>query len=193
VSLRVLLVDQQPDRASAMERTLRADGYEIAGRVTVGGTLMAEVKRLKPDVIVVDLDSPDRDSLEAMRMITRDQPKPIVMFVDQSDSDSIAQAIKAGVAAYVVDDVSPQRVRPIVEVAIAQFQEFQALRTALDETRATLAERKTVERAKGLLMQQKGCSEEEAYRDMRKMAMDRNMRLVEVAESVLAIAKLLGR
>ncbi|MBV8167460.1 MAG: ANTAR domain-containing protein [Alphaproteobacteria bacterium] len=190
MALRVLLVDQEPDRASTLERVLRDAGYDLLGKVAPDTELVGQVRRLGPDVIIVDMALPDRDTLEYMATLTRDQPKPIVMFVDQSDETMIGRAVKAGVSAYVVDGVDPQRVKPIVDVAIAQFREFQALRDELAQTKSNLAGRKLIDRAKGLLMAERDLSEEDAYRALRKLAMDRGMRLSDVAEEVLALAKL---
>ena len=190
MALRVLLVDQEPDRASTLERVLRDAGYDLLGKVAPNTELLDQVRRLGPDVIIVDMALPDRDTLEYMATLTRDQPKPIVMFVDQSDETMIGRAVKAGVSAYVVDGLDPQRVKPIVDVAIAQFREFQALRDELAQTKSNLAGRKLIDRAKGLLMAERDLSEEDAYRALRKLAMDRGMRLSDVAEEILAVAKL---
>ncbi len=193
MALRVLLVDHELDRASTLERVLRAEGYDLLGRVAADQALVAQVRHLGPDVIIVDMALPDRDTIEVMATITRDQPKPIVMFVDQSDESMIGRAVKAGVSAYVVDGVDPQRVRPIVDVAIAQFREFQALRDELAHARSSLAGRKLIDRAKALLIAERDMTEDEAYRTLRKLAMDRGQRIIEVAESLLADAKLLQR
>jgi response regulator NasT len=193
MALRVLLVDQEPDRASTLERVLRDEGYELVGKVAPDAEFVASVRQLAPDVIIVDMALPDRDTLEYMAIITRDQPKPIVMFADASDATMIGRAVKAGVSAYVVDGIDPQRVKPVVDVAIAQFREFQALRDELAQAKSTLAGRRLIERAKGLLMTERGMSEDEAYRALRKLAMDRGMRLTAVAENLLAVAKLLSK
>jgi response regulator NasT len=193
MALRVLLVDLEPDRATTLERVLRDEGYVLLGKVAPDHEFLAQVRKLAPDVIIVDMALPDRDTLEYMATITRDQPKPIVMFVDQSDETMIGRAVKAGVSAYVVDGVEPQRVKPILDVAIAQFREFQALRDELAQTKTTLAGRKVIDRAKGLLMTGRGLSEDQAYRELRKLAMDRGMRLIDVAENLLAVAKLLNK
>ncbi|MFN2310213.1 MAG: ANTAR domain-containing response regulator, partial [Gammaproteobacteria bacterium] len=151
-----------------------------------------EVTRHQPDVIIIDLDSPDRDTLEQMRTISRVQPRPIVMFAEDDDSGTINQAIKAGVSAYVVDGLSSHRVRPVMEVAIARFREYQALREELARTKNSLEERKLIEQAKGLLMQHRQMNEAEAYQALRKLAMDQGKRLPEVARNVIAIMELLG-
>ena len=124
-------------------------------------------------------------------MITRDDPRPIVMFTQDQDRTLMRAALEAGVSAYVVDGLSVERVRPIVEVALARFEQWQALRRELDQAQANLAERKVIERAKGIVMKQRGCTEDEAYAMLRKLAMSRNQRLAQVAESVVTMAELL--
>ena len=189
--LRVLLIDRSPGRAAILERALKDAGYAVAAKLAGVTNLYNEVERIEPDVIIIDLESPDRDMLEQMREISRDRPKPVVMFAEDDDSDTIRQAVKAGVSAYVVDGLSAKRVKPLMEVAIARFREYQALREELLHAKVSLAERKVVEKAKGLLMRRRGMSEDEAYKALRKMAMDGNKRLAEVAENILAIADIL--
>ena len=191
MGLRVLLVDDDTERATTLRAALRAAGYKVIGEVRSAVELMARVRATRPDVIIIDRDSPDRDTLEHLCMITRDDPRPIVMFTQDRDQAMMHKALKAGVSAYVVDGLSAERVRPIVEVALARFEQWQALRQELDQAQANLAERKVIERAKGIVMKQRSCSEEEAYRLMRKTAMDRNVRLSQVAENVIAMAELL--
>jgi response regulator NasT len=191
MSLRVLLVDDNTERSAVLRSALQSAGYEVAAEVRAGVDIMAQVRRVKPDVIIIDRDSPDRDTLEHVCMVTRDDPRPIVMFTQDNSQALMREALKAGVSAYVVDGLSAERVRPIVDVALARFEQWQALRQELDQAQASLAERKVIERAKGIVMKQRGCSEEEAYRLLRKTAMDRNLRLSLVAESVIAMADLL--
>lgn len=189
--LRVLVVDEDPQRAAILESGLLAADAEIAATVAPSEDLVARVRAVRPDIIIVDMDSPSRDTLESMRAINRDQPLPIVMFVDTADSGLIEEAMRAGVSAYVIDGLAAKRVKPVLDVAIARFREVQGLRAELAKTKASLGERKVVERAKGLLMQQRGLSEEEAFRALRKLAMDKNQRLVEVAQALLTYAQLL--
>jgi len=191
MSLRVLLVDDDTERASILRAALQKAGYEVAAEVRSAVELMARVRDVRPDVIIIDRDSPDRDTLEHICIVSRDDPRPIVMFTQDKDQKMMRAALKAGVSAYVVDGLSAERVRPIVDVALARFEQWQAMRQELDQAQASLAERKVIERAKGIVMKQRGCSEEEAYRLLRKTAMDRNLRLVLVAESVIAMADLL--
>jgi response regulator NasT len=191
MTLRVLLVDEDPERAATLRAALQAAGYEVVAEVSTAVELIGKVRAVKPDVIIIDRDSPDRDTLEHISMMTRDDPRAIVMFTQDKDQARMREALKAGVSAYVVDGLSADRVRPIVDMALARFEQWQAMRQELDQAQASLAERKIVERAKGIIMKQRKCSEEEAYRLLRKTAMDRNMRLPLVAESVIAMADLL--
>jgi response regulator NasT len=143
-------------------------------------------------VIIIDIESPDRDTLENMRHITRENPKPIIMFAEKGASEIIQTAIQAGVSAYVVDGLSRNRVKPILDVAIARFREFQALRNELAEAKNKLADRKVIDRAKGILIEKYGMTEEQAYVSLRKMAMNRNLRIVEVSRNVIAMLEVLG-
>jgi two-component system, response regulator / RNA-binding antiterminator len=188
---RVVLVDEKAERSSDLERALAVAGYPVAARLSSRDDLRARIAELAPDVVIVDMASPDRDVLEDMQRIHADAPRPILMFVDESDADSTRAAIRAGVSAYVVDGVRSRNVRPIVELAIARFEEHEALRRELREARQDLEERKLVDRAKGIVMQRKGVGEEEAYRLLRKAAMDRQVKIAEVARDLIAVADLL--
>lgn len=190
--LRVLLCDEDRGRAALLEQALADAGYSVIARLIDAENLSAEVARHQPDVIIIDLDSPDRDTLEQMRTISREQPRPIVMFAEDDDSGTINQAIKAGVSAYVVDGLSGKRVRPVMEVAIARFREYQALREELARTKVSLEERKVIEQAKGLLMKHRRMDEDAAYQALRKLAMDQGRKLPEVARNVIAVMELLG-
>ncbi len=189
--LRVLLVDENRGRAALLEQALSDAGYIVIARVITSDNLAHQVRLHEPDVIIVDLESPDRDTLEHMHNISRDQPRPIVMFAEDQESESIHKAIKAGVSAYIVDGLSAKRVKPVMEVAIARFREYQALRDELEKTKITLEERKIIDRAKGLLMKRQGIDEEAAYQALRKIAMDRSQKLVEVARNVISVMELL--
>lgn len=191
MTLRVLLLDEDHERARGLEQAIARAGYRVAGVVRPGPDLLAQVRDRRADVIVIDRDSPDRDTLEHLCVVTRGEPRPIVMFAQDGERASIRAAVQAGVSAYVVGSVPAERIRPIVEVAVARFEETQRLREELERARASVEERKLVERAKGVLMKTRGIAEDEAYRLLRKAAMDRNQRLAEVAEQVLAMAKLL--
>jgi response regulator NasT len=147
--------------------------------------LTGMVRQAAADVIVCDIDDPGRDALESMRALHRDEPRPVVVFAARGEPDQIEGALEAGVAAYVVEGLAPNRVRPVIEVAIRRFRAHQLLRARLEQAQATLADRVIIERAKGVLMQRRSLSEEEAFRLMRRWAMDRGRRLVQVAADFL--------
>jgi response regulator NasT len=190
-SLRIVLVDDKSERSGDLEQALLECGHRVVARLTSRDDLRARVVELSPDVIIVDMQSPDRDVLEDMQRIHAAMPRPIVMFVDESDSESIRAAVRAGVSAYVVDGLKARSVQPIVEVAIARFREFESLRGELADARGRLEERKWVERAKGILMQRRGLSEDDAYKLLRKTAMDRKLRLGEMARQLVSLEELL--
>jgi len=192
MSLRVLVVDGDADRAAGVVLALAKAGYRVTAVLETGTDLYAKVRECQPDVIIIDMESPDRDMLEHLQVINRDDPRAIVMFCQDDASDTITAAVKAGVSAYVVDGLHPHRIKPILQTAVARFQDYQALRRELAETKTTLAERKILERAKGILMKQRGLSEEEAYQLLRKSAMNHNKRIVEVADGVITAFELLG-
>lgn len=192
MALRVLVVDSDAGRAACVVEALVQAGYLVASVLETGTDIYAKVRAVQPDVIIIDMESPDRDMLEHLRGINRDDPRAIVMFCQDDASESISAAVEAGVSAYVVDGLHQHRIKPILQTAVARFRDFQALRQELAETKTTLADRKTVDRAKGILMRQRGMSEEEAYQALRKQAMNRNKRIVEVADAVIAAAELLG-
>jgi response regulator NasT len=188
-ALRVLLVDEDPARVRQLQEALREAACEVAGTVRPDEDLVRSVRDLKPDVIIIDMESPRRDTLESMHVLARE--RPIIMFVDSSDAQATQAAIRAGVTAYIIDGLNPKRVKPILDVAIARFQEHHALRQELEKTKASLEERKVIERAKGLVMKERGLDEEAAYHLLRKQAMEQNKRLVEVAQMLLTYADLL--
>ncbi len=190
-SLRILLLDEQAERFPVMEAALTLAGYQVVGKVTTADNIQAAVERTQPDVIIADLDSPGRDTLESMQALNRKCPRPIVMFTNDGDRATIALAVQSGVTAYVVDGMAPDRIRPILEVAMMRFQEYQKLRDELELTRLQLNERKHIDKAKGLLMKRKGLDEDKAYALLRRMAMDRHMKLAELARSIVAAAELL--
>ena len=189
--MRVLLVDGREPRSSDLVQGLEQAGCLVVRRSTPDADLERAVDECAPDLIIIDLESPDRDTLEGMCRIGSDRPRPIVMFVDESDRGSIRSAVQAGVAAYVVKGAAAERVRPVLEVAIARFQEYEALKAELREVKSTLANRKLIERAKGLLMEKREMTESEAFAALRKMAMDRNTKLHDVAARVVDMADLL--
>jgi response regulator NasT len=189
--MRIMLVDDDPARTEQVEQALTAAGYHVCVRLDTQADLMREVQRHSPDVILIDVDAPGRDTLESLNRISSDCPRPVVMFAGDGDGDTIRRAVRAGVSAYVVDGMSPQRLKPILDVAIARFHEHQALKQELEEARTRLADRRDVERAKGLLMQRRSLTEPQAYELLRKMAMDRSLKIGDAARALIAAADLL--
>ena len=189
--LTVMLVDDTPSRAALLEQALTDHGYEVICRLQSAAGLVRYVDEYRPDVVIMDIESPDRDMLEHMSAINVHNPLPIIMFAGDENSRMIERAVRAGVSAYVVGGIDTGRVKPIVDVAIARFREYQALREELDKTRSKLADRKLIDKAKGLLMSHKGISENEAYALLRKKAMQRNTRLVDVARNIISVLEML--
>lgn len=187
--MRLLVVDPDPARAALVAEGL-ADLSPLEVRRTASIN-EAEVAAYAPDLIIVASDSPDRDVLESLREATQSNPKPIVMFVDRSEPGFAQQAVRAGVAAYIVDGLHPARVRSILEVAMTRFQLMQQLRTDLAKAQSDLAARKTIERAKGLLMKERNVEEPEAYAILRKLAMNSGRPIGAVASDLLAFAGVL--
>ena len=190
--LRVMLVDDTQKDVSLLKEALDVAGYEVVAEERSPATLLERVGAVRPDVIIIDTDSPSRDVLEQVVIVSRDDPRPIVMFTDDANNDTIQAAIKAGVTAYIVAGMQPERLKPILEVAQARFEADRALRDELKTAQGRLAERKIIEKAKGVVMQQKQISEDDAYRLMRKLAMDRNVTLLELAQQLLNVTQLLS-
>ena len=189
--LRVLLVDDSPQRRASVESSLAGVGCEVVGFASSLDNLVQRVEAADPDVVIMDIESPNRDILDSLRCLQSSTPRPIVMFTQDDDGETITRATRAGVSAYVVDGIGQKRVRPILDAAIERFVQFRDLSQELAKTRAELSQRKVIDQAKGILMKQRGMSEDEAYKAMRNLAMSSNKRLAEVAESVVAAAKLL--
>ena len=190
--MRIVIVDDSGLRASVLEEGLREAGYDDIQLVPPLGPWVARLERMAPDVVLMDLGSPSRDTLEEMLVVSRALARPIAMFVDQSDDAMIGAAIDAGVSAYVVDGLRKERAKPILDLAIRRFNAFARMRTELDEARTALAERKTIDRAKTILMENRHLSEADAYALLRSTAMNQNRRLADVAEALITAHSLLG-
>ncbi|MCX8475913.1 MAG: ANTAR domain-containing protein [Sphingomonas sp.] len=190
--MRIVIVDDSGLRATVLEEGLRDAGYDDIHVVPPQGAFVAKLERMAPDVVLMDLGSPSRDTLEEMLAVSRALARPIAMFVDQSDDAMIGAAIDAGVSAYVVDGLRKDRVKPILDLAIRRFNAFARMQTELDEARTALADRKTIDRAKAILMQTRGLSEPEAYTLLRSTAMSQSKRIAEVAEALITAHSLLG-
>jgi two-component system, response regulator / RNA-binding antiterminator len=191
--LKILLVDNTPERASALKEALDAmDGVTVACALDSALELLRHVEEHKPDVVLVDTESPSRDVLEQLAVMSSSAPRPVVMFTGDAHDETIRSAIRAGVSAYIVDGLSPGRLGPIMRVAMERFEADQRLRAELEDTKTRLADRKVIDRAKGILMKQRGLGEDEAFAALRSLAMQRGIRLGEAAQQLIDIATLLG-
>ena len=188
----VLVVDESPERADIVREGVRRAGYEVCASLSSSGGLRETIEQLRPDVVVIDTESPGRDLLEQLTALAQHMPRPVVLFSSDGARETIREAVRAGVSAYVVDGLDPNRTRAIIDVAVARFEEFRRLREELAEANQKLSERKLVERAKGLLMKSRGLDEEAAHSLLRKLAMDRKLRVAEVAQQIIEAADLLG-
>jgi len=190
-ALRIVIVDESAIRAAILEEGLHEAGYRDVVRVGETDHLLARIYAIDPDVILIDLANPSRDILEQMFQMSRAVRRPVAMFVDHSDADSIRSAVDAGVSAYIVDGLKKERIKSILDLCISRFHAFSRLQTELEQARNALDERKLIDRAKGILMKAKSLSEEEAYGLMRRTAMNENKKLSEIAQSVVTAAELL--
>ncbi|MBD3822106.1 MAG: ANTAR domain-containing protein [Thiotrichales bacterium] len=186
-TIKVMLVDNDSGRSALLSQALLDHGYDVIARVEPGPSLLAKVAQIMPDMIVIDTESPDRDILESMYLLNEHNPLPVVMFADEDNETVIQEAIKSGVSGYIVKSVDMERVKPIMSVAIARFREYQALKDELKQTKSELEQNKLIDKAKRLLMQQKGVTEQEAYEAIRKRSMDSNQKLYEVAETIISV------
>lgn len=190
---------RQADRSRSLRIGLLENGFNLIASLPADVFLAERIAQLQPDLIIVDAESDARDALEHVVMATRDERRPIVMFTNDDDTRHVRDAVAAGVSAYIVAGLSAERIRPILDVALARFEHEQALLQTLastqnerDELSAELKDRKLIDRAKGLLMQRQNLSEDEAFKKMRKTAMDKGLKLSEVAQRMLDVADLLG-
>ena len=190
--LAIAIIDPSRARAAILEEGLRAAGVERVIVIPDGADLMARLAEVDPDIVVIDLENPSRDVLEQMVQVARPVERPVAMFVDHSDAAMMQAAVDAGVSAYVIDGLKAERVKSIVDVAIARFNAFARLQRELTEARTELAERKLIDRAKGIVMKAKGLSEDEAYALLRRTAMNRKCKISDIAQSIITSAELLG-
>ena len=196
----------QAQRSRSLRIGLLENGFNLVAVLPADTFLRERIAQLQPDMIIVDAESEARDALEHVVMATRDERRPIVMFTNDNDTSHVKDAVAAGVSAYIVAGLSSERIRPILDVAMARFEHEQALRTELANTRteleeqnlqlaartAELRDRKIIDRAKGMLMQRQNLTEQAAFEKLRKTAMDKSLKLVDVAQRMLDVAELLG-
>ncbi|MGH1355408.1 MAG: ANTAR domain-containing response regulator [Thalassovita sp.] len=190
--LSIIVVEKDRDRALQIVDSLKASGdYDISVIAEESG-LARRIAQGEPDVVLIDMTNPSRDSLEELAIASGPQDRPVAIFVDRSDDGLTKAAIEAGVSAYVVDGMRSDRIKPILDAAITRFHMFQRMRTELEATKLALEERKTLDRAKGILMKARGISEDEAYALLRRTAMDQGKKLIDVAKSLVTAAGLLS-
>ena len=190
-ALRILLIDDGAHRVSLIRDELSRQGHLVVGVLDSALLIHDCVLRLQPDVVIVDSESPSRDTLEHLGTMSAACPRPVVVFSEDAAAAPMQQALKAGVSAYVIAGLQPNRLLPVLQVAIARFDQDRALRGQLELAQSQLSERKLVERAKGMLMDEIGLTEEQAFAHLRKLAMDRGQRLGQVAERIVAARDLL--
>ena len=190
-ALSIMIFDENRIRASIIEEGLREAGHDRVVIIHDIVGLARQIEIISPDVIVIDIETPNRDMLEHLFQLTRSVRKPIAMFVDRSDSSSIEAAVEAGVSAYVVDGLKKERVKPILDMAVSRFKAFSRLQQELADAKSALEERKIIERAKGILMKSRKLSEEEAYALLRQTAMNEKKKLADIAQSVVMAAAIL--
>lgn len=193
-ALRIVVVQaaEAALRAQALYVGLQEAGYEIVASLPADMHLPEQIALLQPDMIIIDAESDARDVLEHIVVATRDERRPIVMFTEDDATSSMEAAMAAGVSAYIVAGLQAERIKPVLNVALARFKQEQKLLAELDDTRHKLAERKVIDRAKGLLMTRHGMTEDAAYQKLRSMAMNKNLKLAEIAQRVLDVEDLLG-
>ncbi|WP_118132851.1 ANTAR domain-containing response regulator [Oceanicella sp. SM1341] len=191
-ALHIVVIDTDADRAAMIRGGLEDEGEYRVSIVSEMQGLAARLARLDADIVLIGLENPNRDTLEQLTAAAGPSERPVAMFVDRSDRGMMQAAIAAGVSAYVVDGLRRDRVRPVLETAIARFHSFARLQAELTATKAALAERKTIDRAKGILMKARGIDEEAAYALLRKTAMDQGKRVAELAEGLVTAAGLLS-
>ncbi|MFO1386784.1 MAG: ANTAR domain-containing protein [Chitinivorax sp.] len=189
--LKIMLVNDADHRLGRLRRALEDAGINVVAEVDGGIHLPQYIEAVQPDAILIDSDSPSRDILEQLVVMSQHNPRPVVMFADNADQNVIKQAIQAGVSAYVYDGIKASRIQPVLEVASARFQAEQALKCELAEVQEKLSDRKLVEKAKGILMKQKDLDENEAYQLLRRTAMNRNLKLADLAQQIISAANLL--
>lgn len=189
---RILVVEPDPKRARDIVDALNAAGWTDVKALAQISALDRTVKEFAPDIVLIDLANPDRDTLEHITYATETTKRAVALFVDQTDDNLTKAALNAGVSAYVVDGLTMNRIKPVLETAIARFKIMRQMQSELDAAKQALEDRKTIDRAKGILMRQRGVSEDEAYNLLRKTAMDQSRKVIDVAQALVTAADLLS-
>jgi two-component system, response regulator / RNA-binding antiterminator len=190
--LRILLVEADREKARDIISALKDAGWDNVYAVGQISSLSRAVKEFLPDIVLIDLAHPDRDTLEHITLATQSTERAVALFVDHTDDDLTRAALNAGVSAYVVDGMQINRIKPVLETAITRFQIMRRMRSELTAAKQALEDRKTIDRAKGILMRQRSLSEDEAYRLLRKAAMDQGRKVIDVAQALVTAADLLS-
>lgn len=192
MQLKVLLVKDDPERSELLKQSLLAFGYNVVAETQIADDLLKYADRSCPDLLVIDSGAPGERLFSRLHELALHKPLPVVLFTEENNREVIGEAVRAGVSAYIVDGMDQHRLGAILDVALERFKETERLRLELKDTRANLAERKSIDRAKGILMKQRGFDESQAYHALRKMAMDKNLKIGQVAENVIAVSELLN-
>lgn len=190
--MRIAIVDERASRASIIEEGLSALPNCELFVLTDREGLLARIAEIAPDIVFMDLGNPSRDVLEEYFAVSRALDHPIAMFVEESDDDSIAASIDAGVSAYVVDGLAANRIQPLLQMTMQRFQAFARLESELAEAQGKLAERELIDKAKRILMKSKGVTEPAAYAELRRKAMSSNRRIIDIADAVVTAHEMMG-
>ena len=190
-NLKVMLIDEAPERSESIADLLKAAGCQVIACVSPGHHLLEQIEKVQPDLVIIDIELPDRDIMENLQSVQASTPRPMVMFSQDEQGYTIRRAIEAGVSAYVVDGIDAARVRPVIDAAIATFDRYQLLHKRLEVTQSELNKRDKVEAAKRIIMEQRGVDDAEAYRIIRRTAMDQRVKVIDIAERIIDAARLL--
>lgn len=191
-TLTVLVIDDDMERAESFRQALSGSPYVVKHLAHTSVSLLKEVEKNEPDIILIDIESPNRDTIESLSTISEFNPKPVVMFSEHDEPDLMRESIKAGVSAYVSGQTQPERAKFILDVAVARFNEYQGLKAELTDAKRKLQSRKWVDQAKALLIEKQGMSEQQAYAAIRKMAMDNGQKMEDVAKNLISMMQLIG-
>ena len=191
IMLKVMIIDNDIKRSKPLKQSLIDNGFEVIAHVENDFNLQAQCLAINPDVVIIDTESPSRDTLENICVMSMHDPRPIVMFTHDGNKEQIKLATQAGVSAYVVGSIPSERLTPVIDAAVARFEEFKNLRIELSQAKIKLDERKIIERAKGIIMKQRHLDEDAAYEMLRSMAMKKNMKLADLSNQLVETASML--
>ncbi|MDX2465368.1 MAG: ANTAR domain-containing protein [Porticoccus sp.] len=192
MKLRIALVEETQPVNQMIKESLEAMGHKVVAQLSPNENLLDHLQQIKPEMLLINVKLPDSTFLQNIAEVNQVQPVPVVLFSEDDSKSLVENIIRCGVSAYVVDGLEANRIEPIINVAMARFTQMQSLQKELADTKQILEERKLIDRAKGILMARRGCNEDEAYNALRKQAMDRNQRIVDVADSVITAVELLA-